>query len=89
MSIPLAEALQQVDLEVGRTYRCRVKGHWVEVRVLLDRQSAEAPTVPESDIMLDPWVELPGPTGGKRVACKPGKLPPPDRPIIPDDEELP
>jgi hypothetical protein len=34
MSIPLAEALDQVDLKAGRVYRCRVKGYWVELRVL-------------------------------------------------------
>jgi hypothetical protein len=34
MSIPLAEALAQVDLEPGRVYRCAIKGRTVEVRVL-------------------------------------------------------
>jgi hypothetical protein len=88
MSIPLVEALQAVDLEAGKTYRCQVKGHWVEVRVL--------PTVPpellpapldEADIMLDPWVELPRPQGSFRVQSKLGKPPLPDVPFIPADED--
>lgn len=34
MSLTLVEALGQVDLEEGQFYRCQVKGHWVELRVL-------------------------------------------------------
>lgn len=34
MGIPLEEALQAVDLEAGRTYRCVVKDHQIELRVL-------------------------------------------------------
>jgi hypothetical protein len=34
LRVPLAEALEQVDLEAGRTYRCQVKGRVVLVRVL-------------------------------------------------------
>src|SRR5437899_1079723 len=34
MATSLAEALNDVELETGRTYRCRVKEFWVELRVL-------------------------------------------------------
>ena len=34
MSIALADALEDVELEEGRTYRCEVHGRQVEVRVL-------------------------------------------------------
>lgn len=34
MGISVAEALQAVELENGRTYRCQVKDYWVELRVL-------------------------------------------------------
>lgn len=34
MSIALADALEDVELEVGRTYRCEVHGRQVEVRVM-------------------------------------------------------
>jgi hypothetical protein len=88
MSLSLIEALSQVDLEPGQTYRCRVKGRIVElhVREAIPPELLPAPLV-ESDIMLDAWVELPQPTGGRRVRGKPGKLPLPDAPEIPTDEE--
>jgi len=88
MGIPLVEALEQVDLEVGRTYRYHVKGRVVELRVLEAGSPALAPArIDESDIMLEPWVELPRPTGGVCLHVKPGKLPPPDIPDIPKDDE--
>ena len=34
MNLSLVEALGQVALEAGRVYRCQVKGHWVELRML-------------------------------------------------------
>jgi hypothetical protein len=88
MGIPLVEALEQVDLEVGRTYRCHVKGRVVELRVLEAGPASMAPApIDESDIMLDPWVDLPRPAGGVCLHVKPGKLPRPDVPDIPRDDE--
>jgi hypothetical protein len=87
MSVPLAELLQSVDLEIGKVYRCEVKGRMVEVRVLpIPPELLPAPLV-ESDIMLEPWVELPTPQGGIRIQTKPGKVPLPDPPFIPNDED--
>lgn len=88
MGLSLVEALSQVDLEPGRTYRCRVKGRMIELHVqeAIPLELLPAPLA-ESDIMLDAWVELPQPTGGKRVRGKPGKLPLPDVPEIPKDDE--
>jgi hypothetical protein len=88
MSIPLAEALQEVDLKAGMTYQCEVKGLKVVVRVLdtLPPEMLPAPLV-ESDIMLEPWVELPPPEPKFHVIAKWGPLPLPDPPVIPDDEE--
>jgi hypothetical protein len=88
MSLSLIEALSHVDLEPGRTYRCQVKGRIIElhVREIIPQHLMAAPLV-ESDIMLDPWVELPQPTSGKRVRGKPGKMPLPDVPDIPQEEE--
>jgi hypothetical protein len=90
MSIPLAEALAQVELEPGRVYRCVVKGLTVDVHVLqpIPPEFLPAPLV-ESDILLEPWVELPAPEGGVRVLCKRGELPPPDVPDIPAEDEFP
>jgi hypothetical protein len=90
MGLSLVEALSLVDLEPGRTYHCRVKDRMVELRV---REAIPPELLPaplnESDIMimLDPWVEFPPPAGGKRVRAKPGKLPLPDVPEIPKDDE--
>lgn len=88
MSLSLSEALSQVELEPGRTYRCLVNGKRVELRVQ-EQISAELLPAPlnEAEVMLEPWVELPVPTGGKRLRGKPGQLPPPDVPKIPDEDE--
>ncbi len=90
MSVSLPEALEQVDLEAGRTYQCQVKGRLVLVRVLDARTAEMLPAAPtENDAMLDPWVELPIPTGELPLRSRPGPLPPPDVPEIPTDEESP
>lgn len=90
MSNPLVDALAQMNLESGRTYRYQAKGLQVEVRVL-DELPTEAPPAPvdESDIMLDPWVELPPPEPSFLAQATPGELPPPDLPEIPVEEESP
>ena len=41
----------------------------------------------ESDVMLDPWVEFPLPPPTARVVARPGKMPLPDPPDIPSDED--
>ena len=87
MSVSLAEAPGQVDLEPGRTYRCQVKGHWITLRVLEEGQPLPSARFDESDVMLDPWVEFPRPGPGIRIHTRPGKLPLPDVPEIPRDEE--
>ena len=66
MSVPLGDALQNVELKIGRTYRCEVNGRWVELRVL-----AECPDRAES--MFDPWVEFPLPTSPFRIRAKAGR----------------
>ena len=88
MSVSLTEALGQVDLEPGQVYRCNVNGHQVELRVLDEPRERGASSIDESDIMLDPWVELPRPQGGTRVLSRFGPLPPPDVPEIPDDWDV-
>jgi hypothetical protein len=87
MSVPLAEALGQVDLEAGQVYRCQVKGHWVELRVLGPAGVEPSARFDESDVMLDPWVEFPLPESGITVVGEFGPLPPPDAPEIPPDED--
>jgi len=87
MSLSLVEALTQVELEAGRVYFCEVKGHKVELRVLKQAESETLSALDESDVMLDPWVELPQPTAKFSVVGEFGPLPLPDPPVIPDDGE--
>ncbi len=87
MSMPLADALAQVDLEAGRIYRCEVNGRKVEVRVLEDAAALIRPApLAENDIMLDPWIELPLPPATFNGFATPGILPF-DIPEIPTEEE--
>ncbi len=87
MSLTLVEALGQVDLEEGQVYRCQVKGHWVELRVLGPAEVQPSAGYDESDVMLDPWVELPRPKSAIRLRARRGSLPLPDVPEIPADED--
>jgi len=86
MSLSIAEALEQVELEPGRVYSCQVRGHWVELRVLKPGEDPKS-LIDESDIMLDPWVELPPPKPTFCVVGQFGPLPPPDIPEMPTDGE--
>jgi hypothetical protein len=87
MSMTLVEALGQVDLEEGHVYRCHVNGHWVELRVLKPDDVRPVSSFDESDVMLDPWVELPSPTPKYTVRARWGTLPLPVVPKIPADED--
>ena len=90
MSLTLAEALQQVDLDfqVGQSYQCEVQGKVVELRVL-ERLLTSSSGIDESDVMLDAWVELPPPQADRRihVRLRPDARIPVDVPAIPQDEE--
>ena len=72
MAVPLAEALEQVDLDAGSTYCCRVKGRWIEVRVLAAEPPGLAKPLTSSDVRLDPWIELPGATSLHRCRVRRG-----------------
>lgn len=52
-------ALEDVELEVGRTYQCELRGHQIEVRVLSKPETSSC--LSAEDVMLDPWCELPSP----------------------------
>ncbi len=87
MSLSIAEALEQVELEPGHVYSCQVKGHWVELRVLEQGRDPRSLLIDESDIMLDPWVELPRPKPSLTVVGKFAPLPLPHIPEMPRDED--
>jgi hypothetical protein len=89
MGTSLAEALNGVELEIGRTYRCRVKEFWVELRVLGPVAEFIPAPIVESDIRLDAWTELPEPSGGVAVRTQWGTPDLPDVPDFPSDGSEP
>jgi hypothetical protein len=81
MSLSIAEALEQVDLEPGQVYSCQVKGNWIELRVLPAGEQPKPVDVDDSEIMLVPWVRLPRPAPAFQVL---GEYAPPRQPYIPE-----
>jgi hypothetical protein len=89
MSLSLVDALQQVDLEAGRIYQCRVGQLRIQVRVEeIACELLPAPLEP-ADVMLDPWTDLPAPqaVAFMDVALVAPVLP--DAPLIPSDGRQP
>ena len=95
MSISLTDALKGVELEAGRTYRCAVRGHRVELRVLPELadepdsvdEAAATGGLKDEDIRLDPWCDLPSPRPLARVESRRVAHLPIDIPEIPADED--
>jgi len=82
VSALLAQAIGQLNLQPGQTYRTTCNGHEVEVRVLEKTSPAETPEEPSQfadQVMLNWWLEIPPSPNAIRVAVRPGKpmLPPP------------
>jgi hypothetical protein len=86
MATSIAEAFHNVELETGRTYRCRVKEFWVELRVLGPATEPSATVNLEADVPMDAWTELPEPSGGFIVPTHWGPPDLPDPPDIPPEE---
>ena len=87
MSISLSDALEDVELEDGRTYCCEVHGRRVEVRVLSESPTARSSTgLTADDLMFDPWCELPSPAPLSRVVPRSVESLPFDIPEIPASE---
>ena len=83
MSTSLATALQEVELEAGRVYRCRVGRLHVEVRVEETTSDLLPTPLEASDVMLDPWTDLPTPQPVAVLTATAGP------PVLPDLPELP
>ena len=88
MSISLADALEEVELESGQTYCCEVHGRRVELRVLDDQHPPENSGLHPDDIMLDAWCELPGPLPVGVIQSRLIDCIPFDIPEIPTDEDF-
>lgn len=85
MSISLSDALQQVELEVGRVYQCEVGPLRVEVRVEARGSGPLPAPLQESDIMLDPWTDFPDLPHANTFSATPGDPVWPEVPTIPSD----
>ena len=72
MGISLADALRQVELQAGRVYQCRIGGLSIEVRVEQTPNDLLPAPMAESDVMLDPWTDLPAPEAGCVLRAVPG-----------------
>lgn len=83
MSISLADALRQVDLQGGRVYQCHVGRFRVEVRVEETALQVLPAPLESTDVMLDPWTDLPTPQAKVVFQAAPGS------PVLPDPPDLP
>jgi hypothetical protein len=85
MSISLPDALAQVDLQPGRIYDCQIGRFRVEVRVSETALPVSPAPFDASDVMLDPWTDLPAPKATAIVHAMPGEALLPDPPTLPMD----
>ena len=88
MSISIVDALEDVELEAGQTYRCEVRGQQIELRVLTGPPAEHrdvSNSLSDSDVMHDAWCELPRPPVIRRVAAKRVDQLPFDIPQIPEE----
>ena len=89
MSMSLVDALQQVKLEAGRIYQCRVGKLRVQVRVEENAWDLLPAPLEPSDVMLDPWTDLPAPQAVALVDITLVAPVLPDVPNIPIDWQQP
>jgi hypothetical protein len=82
MTISLADVLQQFPFEAGRTYHCEFGGLQVEVRVEQKLPVVLPAPVNGSDVMLDPWIDLPAPSTTSILQASAGLALLPDAPLI-------
>jgi hypothetical protein len=90
MSSLLAEALGQLNLKPGQTYRTLVNGHEFEVRVLEQpiHDAPEEETSPHDEaVMLHPWFTMPDAPMVGTVQARLAMPPLPDPPAIPANDE--
>jgi hypothetical protein len=90
MDTLLAEAVAQLGLQPGQTYRTTIDGREIEVSV---REAAAPPADEEPSQfadteMLTMFLDVPPSPNAVIVRAVPGKLPLPDPPIIPPDDEV-
>ena len=78
----LSDALQQVNLEVGQIYHCQLGRLRIEVRVEEISPVGLPAPLQDSDIMLDPWIDLPSPRATAFVQASAAP------PVLPDVRDI-
>ena len=81
MNAQLIDVLRQLDLKPGESYTVEVDGR--RIKILND----DEPSAYDGQVMLLPWFDSPRRPPAGVVHLRPGKLPPPDPVVIPNDEE--
>ncbi|MCY2988301.1 MAG: hypothetical protein NTY19_10630 [Planctomycetota bacterium] len=90
MSLSLMDALAEVDLAPGQTYRCVVNGCRVVLQVLPESSLASWPPSGDADVPLDDPFEHPFPEPTLRTKVSLGNLPLPEPlELAPEDYEEP
>jgi hypothetical protein len=79
----LTQALEQLDLRPGESRQLRANGRKFVIRCVQDEETSRF----DDAVMLEPWVEFPRPNPIGTLIVRPGKLPVPDPPAIPPDNE--
>lgn len=90
MSSQISEALGQLNVQPGQTYRTTFNGTEFEVRDLGEKHQAESDSETTefgNMCMLEPWFEMPEPVRIGTVRATLGVLPPIALPVIPPDFE--
>jgi hypothetical protein len=90
MSLSLMDALAEVDLAPGQTYRCVVKGCRVVLQVLPEASPISSPLTADTDVPLDDPFEHPFPQPTLQTITSLGPLPLPEPlELSPEDYEEP
>lgn len=92
----LAEAVDELHLAPGQTYRAKVNGVEVQMYRPVEPPAEQVtpPSPPDEEpsqfadmVMLQPWFDSPPPQRVITVKARIGPLPPPDPVVIPPDDE--
>ena len=83
MNDTLTQALTQLNLQPGQCERLQINGRQIEIRCVEEEEKSQFADM----VMLEPWVEFPGPEPKRTIPVRLGPLPLPDPPDIPCDED--
>ena len=87
MSTLLAEAIGQLNLRPGQTYRTTIDGHAVEVRRLDSAPAADEPSQVADSVMLNLWLDIPPSPAARTVTATRSEPDLPD-PVVLDEWDI-